>query len=149
MQQKKQVLQSWEIISRLARCLMVGLPCGQFQGCSISPMWITSFFISLVFRAVPTITCVNRHTLTNWQQHLNHTLCSTLQVLWTIELLAPGLKIFFTGRNTNCTHRFATCPGCKHLPYTRRSTHDSRTVAKHEDEFFNVTWAKGPILACR
>lgn len=57
---KNKVFQSWEIISRLARCLMVGLPCGQFQGCSISPMWSTSFFISLMLRAVPTITCVNR-----------------------------------------------------------------------------------------
>ena len=35
---------------------MVGLPWGQFQGWSISPMWVMSFFISLVLRAVPIIT---------------------------------------------------------------------------------------------
>lgn len=48
--------QFYEIMSRLTRCLIVGLPWGQFHGCSISPMWTRSFFISLTLRAVPTIT---------------------------------------------------------------------------------------------
>lgn len=52
--------QSFEMMSRLARCLMVGLPWGQFQGCSISPMWTRSFFISLALKAVPIITFKQR-----------------------------------------------------------------------------------------
>ena len=39
--------------SRLTKCLIVGRPCGQFQGCSISLMWLTSFLIWCVFSAVP------------------------------------------------------------------------------------------------
>lgn len=52
--------QSFEMMSRLARCLMVGLPWGQFHGCSISPMWTRSFFISLALKAVPIITFKQR-----------------------------------------------------------------------------------------
>jgi len=58
---------------------MVGLPCGQFQGCSISPMWSTSFFISLMLRAVPTITCVNRkteHTIHIKTYQKEHKICN-------------------------------------------------------------------------
>lgn len=44
------------------RCLMVGLPCGQFHGFCICAICIISLCISLVFRAVPIITAL-RHAL--------------------------------------------------------------------------------------
>ena len=46
-------------ILRLIRCLMVGLPWGKFQvfqGCSISPMWQTTFVIWAWLSAVPAMT---------------------------------------------------------------------------------------------
>lgn len=50
-------------------CLIVGLPCGQFHGCSISPMCVTSFFISCQFNAVPIITCECNTVSDNCKSH--------------------------------------------------------------------------------
>ena len=38
-----------------ARCLMVGRPCGQFQGLSISPMCRTTVSILFIFNVLPTM----------------------------------------------------------------------------------------------
>lgn len=47
---------------KLIRCLMVGRPCGQFHGCSISPIWQTSLHIWGIVSAVP-IMMLLRHAL--------------------------------------------------------------------------------------
>lgn len=81
--------QSCEMISRLARCLMVGLPWGQFHGCSISPMWITSFFISPTLRAVPIITWRQIPAETNnqvFEKILRHKI-TTIKTLSTVYML--------------------------------------------------------------
>lgn len=39
-----------------AKCRIVGLPCGQFQGCSIVPMCLTTVCICLLFKAIPIMT---------------------------------------------------------------------------------------------
>lgn len=62
-------------------CLMVGLPWGQFQGWSISPMWVMSFFISLVLRAVPIIT--------DFRQALEANICLTREG----RHITPGLSL--------------------------------------------------------
>lgn len=67
--------------SRLAMCLIVGLPWGQFQGWSISPMWTISFFISLVLRAVPIIT--------DFRQALEANICLTREG----RHMTPGLSL--------------------------------------------------------
>ena len=52
---------------RLIRCLMVGLPWGQFQGCSIFPMWqaTSSSFICVWLSAAPTLMVMRHAQLAN------------------------------------------------------------------------------------
>lgn len=130
--------QSSEMRSRFMRCLMVGLPWGQFHGCSISPMWTRSFLISVALRAVPIITCRHKCFLLLQISELLH--------IWTLNIEQWCLV---TRSQNIATHRFSTRTRGKHVPNAGGSAHDPRAVTQHEDQLFNVSRSKCPVLTRR
>lgn len=69
--------------------------------------------------------------------------------LWTQQNDANSTMVFDYKILNIATHRFSTRTGGKHLPNTGGSTHDPWAVTQHEDQLFNVSRSKCPVLTRR
>ena len=90
---------------------MVGLPWGQFQGCSISPMWQKIFFIWAWVSAVPTMMDVRHARLANIflsLEGLHITPGESLSIKINSSVFStPNAQFLLMGRETSLTLFYA------------------------------------------
>ena len=99
-------------ILRLIRCLMVGLPWGQFQGCSIFPMWQATSFFCVWLSEAPTLMVMRHAQLANiflTLEGLHITPGESLNMKISSSMsLTPNVQFLLMERETSLTFFIAS-----------------------------------------